>query len=285
MKILYEDQLVDRDHVKIDLEDRGYQFGDGVYEVIRVYNGQFFTLREHLERFERSANELKMELSYSVEKLESLLKDLVLKNDVEDGGIYLQLTRGISPRQHNFPVGTKTMLTAYPLPSRRPEKEQLHGVKVKLVEDVRWLRCDIKSLNLLGNVMAKQEAKENGAFEALLHRNGTITEGSSTNFYLVKDGVIYTHPATNLILNGITRLKLMEIIKEGSFKLEEKSVTLEDLKNADEAFITSTTIEVVPVVEADNTMIGNGEPGPITRKLQSLFLGKIESEKSKVGTP
>lgn len=173
---------------------------------------------------------------------------------------------------------TKAVFTAYTNDVARPEKLFENGVEAITVEDIRWLRCDIKSLNLLPNVLAKQEATEAGCFEAILHRNGTVTEGSSSNAYIVKDGQVITHPADNLILNGITRQVLAKLCEENGIPFMEKTFELTDLFEADEVFITSTTSEVMPIVKIDGKNVGDGNPGNITRKLQSLFEAKINQE-------
>ena len=272
MKILYNNQFKNRDEVVIDIEDRGYQFGDGIYEVMRVYNGNVFTLDEHLERLIRSAAELKIQLPYRVEDIKTMLLELVEQNHLEEGSIYVQITRGTSMRNHPFPAqSVPPVLIAYPLPKKNPSQEQQQGVKLKLIEDMRWLRCDIKSLNLLYNVMAKQEALDHQCYEALLHRNGTITEGSSTNFFAVKEGKLYTHPANNLILNGITRVEIKKLCEANGMTMIEKELMINEIESFDEAFITSTTLEIVPVIQIDEMVIGQGEPGKMTKRLQVLF--------------
>lgn len=272
MKVLSNNQFKNRDEVMIDIEDRGYQFGDGIYEVMRVYNRNVFTLDEHLARLVRSAAELKIQLPYRVEEIKAMLLELVEQNHLEEGSIYVQITRGTSTRNHSFPAqSVSPVLIAYPLPKKNPSQEQQKGIKMKLVEDMRWLRCDIKSLNLLYNVMAKQEALDHQCYEALLHRNGTITEGSSTNFFAVKDGKLYTHPANNLILNGITRLEIKKLCEVNDMTMIEKELTINEIESFDEAFITSTTLEIVPVTQIDDTVIGQGEPGEMTKRLQMLF--------------
>ncbi|MEM5017954.1 D-amino-acid transaminase [Metabacillus indicus] len=279
MYILVNGEYKKRDEVTIDLEDRGHQFGDGVYEVIRVYDGAFFAMKEHMERFIRSAEEIKIDLPYTIGELTGQLEELLRLNKTEDGGIYMQVTRGAAARKHLFP-GKDTLpeLTAYPIPCSKPASEQEVGISLSLLEDVRWLRCDIKSLNLLGNVLAKQEAHDRGAYEALLHRSGMITEGSSSNFYGVKNGSVFTHPANNLILNGVTRMKVEELCRQNGIEFLEERLSTEGLVSLDEAFITSTTSEVIPVIKVDEGKIGEGIPGPVTRKLQKLFDELIAKE-------
>ncbi|TCT22438.1 D-alanine transaminase [Melghiribacillus thermohalophilus] len=272
MYVWVNQELVERDRANVDLEDRGYQFGDGVYEVIRMYHGNFFMLQEHLDRLQYSLNEVGIPFNVKEHQVENKLKEIMKKNYIRDGAVYLQITRGAAPRNHGFPEHPEPVFTAYPLPVTRPHQEQLNGIRMTLVEDLRWLRCDIKSLNLLWNVIAKQKAKERGCFETLFYRNENhVTEGSSSNFFGVKNGVLITHPANSFILNGITRQAVLNICKEKQIPCEEKVMSLNDLKELDEAFITSTTAEVLPVKAIDDIRIGDGSVGPITRRIQKLF--------------
>jgi len=280
-KIILNDQIVDRSTVRIDIEDRGYQFGDGVYEVIRVYGGELFTAKEHINRLFQSAEKIKLELTYTHEQVEELVTTLLNENGIGNGSVYMQVTRGAAPRSHMFPSSssqTKAIFTAYTNQVERPEKSLENGVAAITADDIRWLRCDIKSLNLLPNVLAKQEATEAGCYEAILHRSGTVTEGSSSNAYMVKDGKVITHPADNFILNGITRQVLAALCKENGIPFVEEAFHVNDLFQADEVFITSTTSEVMPVVKVDGKEVGDGKPGEITRKLQNLFKAKIGQE-------
>ncbi|SDW31122.1 D-alanine transaminase [Marininema mesophilum] len=277
MTILFNDQLTERNDVTIDIEDRGYQFGDGIYEVIRVYNGKAFYLEEHIKRLVRSANELRIALPYHEDRLTSLLEELVTRNQLIEGNIYLQVSRGVAPRSHPFPEHSKAVIIGYTFDAPRPLSLLEKGVATILTEDIRWLRCDIKSLNLLGAVLAKQEAVEASCQEAILHRNGTVTEGSSTNVAIIKEGILYTHPANNLILHGITRNVILELARELGIPVREEAPTKEELFVADEVFITSTTMEIAPVISIDGKTIGSGTPGPLTRQLQEAFEAKIPS--------
>jgi D-alanine transaminase len=272
-------ELIDRDNAKIDIEDRGYQFGDGIYEVIRVYDGNTFTMKEHMERLYQSAEKMKLSIPYGKEEFSSKLLQLIELNGVGDGIVYVQVTRGVSSRQHHFPsrdvLGSVVAYTKdFPVPVGQMEK----GVTAKLVEDIRWLRCDIKSLNLLGNLLAKEEAASEGHFEAILHRGNTITEGSSSNAFIVKDGVIYTHPVTHLILNGITRRVIEDLCRKNGITFQEETFSVSELMEADEVFIASTTSEVMPVIEIDGQVIGEGNPGAVTKRLQALFNERIGIE-------
>lgn len=275
--------VTDRVSAKVDIEDRGYQFGDGVYEVIRVYNGKMFTGKEHLNRLVESAKKIRMELPYTSEALAGMMEELISKNELQTGIVYMQFTRGTSPRNHVFP-GTDVAPTfvAYTRKVARPEESMQKGVRTILDEDIRWLRCDIKSLNLLGNLLSKQKAAEAGCFEAILHRGQTVTEGSHSNISIIKDGVIITHPADNHILNGITRQKVLEVCSNEQISYEERAYSLDELFAADEVFSSGTTVEVMPVVEIEGKPVGNGEPGPMTRSLQELFKAEIEQQCGKI---
>lgn len=265
-----------QDEIKISIDDRGYYFGDGVYEVIKVYGKELFTAEEHVSRLFTSAAKINLSIPYTKEQLIDVARELINRNKLHDGHVYMQVTRGSAERQHHFPVpAVPAVVTAYTMAGSRPTENMKNGVAVKSVEDIRWLRCDIKSLNLLGSVLAKEEAKKAGCEEAILHRDGIVTEGSSTNMFGVKDGVVRTHPVSNLILEGITRQVVLQLCKELNIPVEEKAFTLEEAYEMDEFFFTSTTAEVMPVITIDDKTIGDGKRGVITEKLQSAFVTKI----------
>ncbi|WP_394580394.1 D-amino-acid transaminase [Cytobacillus firmus] len=277
--VILNGNLIERSKAKVDIEDRGYQFGDGVYEVIRVYNGKMFTADEHLERLLESGKKIELNIPYSKDQLKQMLIEMIDRNNLELGIVYMQFSRGTSPRNHAYPgADVAPVLTAYTRETTRPVESMRNGVKAILIEDIRWLRCDIKSLNLLGNIMAKQKAAQSGCFEAIQHRGDTVTEGSSSNIAIVKGGTLYTHPATNLILNGITRRKINEICSQNGIALKESAFTKEDLLAADEVFMSSTSAEVTPIIEIEGKPVGNGSPGPITNKLQNFFEEAIEKQ-------
>lgn len=265
-------QYTKQDEIKISIDDRGYYFGDGVYEVIKVYNGELFTAEEHIARLFKSAEKINLVLAYTEESILQVARELIEKNQLVDGHIYMQVTRGVAARQHHFPdPAVSSVLTAYTVEAQLPKEDMKNGVSVKSVADIRWLRCDIKSLNLLGSVLAKQEARSVGCAEAILHRDGIVTEGSSTNMFGIKDGVVKTHPVTNLILEGITRQVVLELCEELKIPVEEKAFTLEEALEMDEFFYTSTTAEVMPIIKIDEHIIGHGQRGALTKKLQEAF--------------
>src|SRR5699024_837930 len=271
-QVLFNDYFIDRVDAYVDIEDRGYQFGDGIYEVIRTYSGESFMLDRHLERFKSSAEKINLRLPHKIEKIKEMIEKLKNNNNLKDGTIYVQLTRGTSSRTHGFPESSvPSQLIAYTQPLKKPYKKQREGVYAILTEDIRWLRCDIKSLNLLGNVLVKQKAIEKECFEAIQHRDDLVTEGSSTNVFIVKDNCLYTHPITNLILNDITRCKVLELANTLKINIKEEAFSTQQLFNADEVFITSTTAEIMPIIKIDEKQINCGFPGVITKKIQENF--------------
>ncbi|HWK23761.1 MAG TPA: D-amino-acid transaminase [Ureibacillus sp.] len=276
---LWNDQIVEDQLVSINKEDRGYQFGDGVYEVIKVYDGEMFTATEHIDRFYASAEKIKLTVPYTKHKLHQLLHELVEANELNTGNLYFQLTRGTSPRAHQFPGNDVTpVLTGNVKEAPRSIENCQNGVKTTFAEDIRWLRCDIKSLNLLGAVLAKQEAFEKGCYEAILHRGETITEGSSTNVFGIKNGVLYTHPVDNFILNGITRGVILKCANEIGLPVKEQAFTKEQALKMDELFVSSTTSEITPVIDVDGNAINGGVIGEWTRKLQEQFETKLPNK-------
>ncbi|KPB06440.1 D-amino-acid transaminase [Bacillus sp. CHD6a] len=278
MKVLLNDKIMDRNEAKVDIEDRGYQFGDGVYEVVNIYDGVPFTLKEHIARLYRSAREIGIHLNERPEQLCNRLLELIKANNTEKGGLYLQISRGVSNRSHHYDQSLTPQLVAYPLSYKSVEDAQTYGVEAITSEDLRWLRCDIKSLNLLYNIMVKQKANEAGAFETILIRDGMVTEGSSSNIFIVKNGILLTHPANNLILNGITRTKLLEIMDANGWDYKIQPFEKEELMKADEVFLTSTTSEVMPIIKIDGVTFSEAMPGPYTRKFQRAFRETVQSD-------
>ncbi len=273
----------DKETMKVSIDDRGYYFGDGVYEVVKVYDGKLYTAEEHFTRFLQSAKKIRLDLPYTIEEFTEIAKKLTIDNGIVEGHVYIQATRGAAPRMHNFPgEDVVPMITAYAIHNPRPLSKIKEGVAVKTTDDIRWLRCDIKSLNLLGNVLAKQEAYEAGCAEAVFVRNGIVTEGSSSNMFGVKDGILYTHPATNLILNGITRRVVLTLCAQHSIGVMEEPFTLEQFNEMDELFLTSTTSEITPIVSVDGKPVGEGVPGRVTERLQQVFEKTIHELKMEI---
>lgn len=278
-KVFLNGQLIDRAEAKLDIEDRGNLFGDGIYEVIRVYNGELFTLEEHLRRFMSSAEKIRLTIPYDVAHMAATIKQLVRENQLELGIVYLQATRGATARKHLFPnKDVPTTFFAYTKSMPRPLEQLGDGVKVKTMEDIRWLKCDIKSLNLLANILAKQSAADDGCFEAIFHRDELVTEGSSSNIHIVKNGRVKTHPANHLILNGVVRQVMINHCGQIKIPVEETAFSLPELLKADEVFMTSTTAEVMPIVEINGQLIGDGRIGVTTAQLQRLYEQEINKQ-------
>ncbi|MFH4916633.1 D-amino-acid transaminase [Staphylococcus cohnii] len=278
-KVLINEHLVDEQDAKVPYNDRGYVFGDGIYEYIRTYNNNIFTAKPHFERLIRSAKEIGLELKYNVDELTELIQELLAANGVINGGVYIQVTRGAAPRDHAFPTpSVEANVMAFTKTYERPYKLLEEGINAITTEDIRWLRCDIKSLNLLGNVLAKERAVKYNAQEAIQHRGDIVTEGSSSNVYAIKAGEIYTHPVNNYILNGITRMVIKDIAEEKGIPFNEGTFTVDFLRNADEIIVSSTSIEVMPVVKLDGEQVGDGAVGPVTKSLQEGFNSYIDTD-------
>ena len=264
----------------VHIEDRGYQFADGVYEVVPVFGGILVDEGAHLDRLERSLGELKIAMPLGRRALMLVARELIRRNGLTNGFLYMQITRGVAPRDHKFPARAVPALVMTTR-QMKPHSEQVlsEGLKVVTVPDIRWARCDIKSTSLLPNVLAKQAAVEAGAYEAWqVDSSGYVTEGSSTNAWIVtKDGKVVTRDAGHAILSGITRLSLIELIRQDGLELEERAFTVDEAKAAKEAFLTSSTSFVLPVTRIDDTTVGNGHPGLLFGKLRERYLAYMAS--------
>jgi D-alanine transaminase len=257
----------------VSIEDRGYQFADGVYEVCEVNGGKLVDETRHMARLDRSLRELRMARPMSAKALSHVLRETVRRNRVRDGIVYLQVTRGVAPRDFPFPAaGTRSSLvvTSRSFDRARLEQQAEKGIDVVTVPDVRWQRVDIKSVALLPNVLAKQAARDKGAREAwMVDGEGRVTEGASSNAWIVtRDGVLVTRPLDTGILPGITRSVVMDELKAQGIKVEERAFTVEEAYAAREAFVTSASQIVMPVVSIDGKPVGNGAPGLITSALR-----------------
>jgi D-alanine transaminase len=262
----------------VHIEDRGYQFADGVYEVLAVVGGNIVDEDPHLVRLKRSLAELRIASPMSDAALKIVMREVVRRNRVRDGILYLQVTRGVAPRDHSFPKATKPVLVVTSR-ARKPVDRGImdQGVAVITIPDIRWQRCDIKSVALLPNVLGKQLAREAGAYEAWqVDREGCVTEGTSTNAWIVThDRTVVTRQADNAILNGITRLAVLDIIRREGYRFVERPFTVDEAKSASEAFLTSTTNGLVPVVKIDGMPIGSGAPGQLARSLHDHYRAHI----------
>ncbi len=260
----------------VNIEDRGYQFADGVYEVCEIRDGRLVDWPRHMARLERSLRELRIAMPMPLSALSVVMHEVVRRNRVAYGIVYLQITRGVARRDHAFPampVPPAIVVTARALNFAKNQATAAAGIKVVTMPDNRWPRVDIKSVALLPNVLAKQAAREQGAYEAwYVDGDGFVTEGASSNAWIVtRDGRAVTRPVSNRILAGITRGVLMEVLAELQIKLEERPFTPAEALEAAEAFVTSASQLVMPVVAIDNTTIGNGSPGAVSKRLREQF--------------
>jgi D-alanine transaminase len=267
---------------KVHVEDRGYQFGDGVYEVCEVRGGRLIDERRHLERLKRSLSELRIRMRLSERALGIIMREVVARNRVNYGICYLQITRGVARRDHAFPsqqVRPGVVVTARALNKVRNEALAEQGIAVVTVPDNRWGRVDIKTIGLLSNVLARQTAVEQGARDAwFVDARGMVTEASSANVWIVTPtGALITRHADNAILRGITRTVLFDAIKTEGLTVEERAFTLEEAYGAREAFITSASQIVLPVVRVDGRPIGDGKPGPVAIALRRAYHGYAEA--------
>lgn len=271
--IMSQGKFLHRDMLQYPYEERGIQFGDGVYEVVRIYHGEFYLLDEHIDRLYRSLRAIRIKIYFSREQMKEYLSQLLSKNNMKkDGSLYLQVTRGSAPRDHLFPKNATPNIYAYMKDAPRNIDKINHGVSAITSPDTRWEYCYIKSLNLLPNVLAKQEAYENDAHEAILFlKDGTVTECSTSNVYLVKDEKIYTHPPTNRILHGCVRMAVEKFSQQLNIPFIEESFSVKDIATADELFLTSSSSEVMPITHVDGEQISNGKRGPITKTLQEAY--------------
>jgi D-alanine transaminase len=274
--------FVPRAEANVSVEDRGFVFGDGVYEVLRAINGRLFASRFHNQRLERSLDGVRIQLTGkdSPGRFVDIGKQLLKENNLLEGEaiVYMQVTRGAATRAHHFPP-VDTPPTVYISVARFKPYADLaaSGAAVITHPDLRWGRCDLKTLNLLPNVLASQTAKERGAFEAMLVRDGVVTEGAKTNFFGVVNGTLRTHPCDTHILPGITRSVLRDLARELGIELDETPIKVGEIPKLSELFLTGTTTDVMPVVNLDDRRVGKGKPGELTRKLQRVLAESLAS--------
>ena len=267
-------QYLRSDAAQVHIEDRGYQFADGIYEVCLVIDGRYWDAEEHLDRMDRSLNALQIGAPMSRASLKIVMAELLTRNRLKDALVYIQITRGVAPRNHPFPVDTAAALvmTARRFDLDESDARAQTGAVVITQPDIRWRRVDIKSISLLPNVLAKQAAATAGAAEAWLETDGKITEGSSSNAWIVdQSGAIITHPKGHEILGGITRETVLACARDLQIKVVERPFTMKDVRAAKEAFMTSATTLVMPVVAVDGQTVGNGGPGPIALRLRDAY--------------
>ena len=266
-------EYVPEEQGKISIFDRGFLFADGVYEVTAVIHGKLIDYEPHMERLDRSLNEIRMAWPCDKTELRRMHEELVKRNKLDQGWIYMQVTRGAADRDFKFPkISTSTLIAFTQIKNLIDNPDAVTGVKVVTVPDIRWQRRDIKSVMLLAPVLGKQEAYEKGGFEGWMVEDGRVTEGTSSNAYIVKDGTVITRPLSASILAGVTRRSLFRLARERNVAIDERAFTPEEAYAADEAFLTSATNFVLPIVEIDGRRIGGGQPGPVARKLREIYL-------------
>ncbi|MDC9724356.1 MAG: D-amino-acid transaminase [Gammaproteobacteria bacterium] len=260
------------DQAKVSVFDRGFLLGDGVYEVIPVYAGHCFQLDGHLQRLQASLDGVRMGNPHSDEEWKILIQELIELNGGGNQSLYLQVTRGVAPRDHVFPEGVTPSAFAMSNPLQAiSEKYKKQGVSAITLPDIRWQNCNIKAITLLPNSLLKQQAQDAGAAEALLIRDGYLTEGAASNAYVVIDGTIYTAPKDEKVLPGITREVVIALAKKAGIPLIEEAVSENQLKQADEVWISSSTKEVLAITQLDGEKIGMGIPGPVWQQIDALY--------------
>lgn len=269
-----------KDKASVSPDDRGFYFADGVYEVIKFYKGKPFGFEDHIRRLRNSLNQIKIKFN-GYDNLLSISNALIEANGFKNkyAGIYMQITRGAANRIHRFPpANVKPTVYIRAFFMQNCLAEMAEGVVAITREDIRWHLCHIKSIGLLPNTLLFEEVAEMGAFECILVRDGNITEATHSNVFAIKNGVVHTHPESNLILSGITRAAVLNICRKLDLDVSEQPVKRSDIEKYDEWFLTGTGSEIVPVVQIDNKLIGNGVPGKITRKIQNEFFRKTYEE-------
>lgn len=263
---------IEEAHVSIN--DRGYNFGDGVYEVVRAYNGVMFGLEEHLDRLALSAAAVEIDLPWDMKKLKNITEDALVKSGIKEAIIYIQVTRGTAPRGHvpEEEMQPNLLVTVRNTPEIPPSLYS-EGVKATTMPEFRWQMCNVKSISLQASVLAKRRADQVGAAEALfILPDGTVTEGASSNVFIVKDGILMTHPADNRILAGVLRHFVLRVAGSLGVEVRVEPFNISDLMKAEEVFVTGTLAEVVPVVNVDGKAIGAGKPGPLTARIHKGFI-------------
>lgn len=272
MTVYLNGQFLPIEDAKISVLDRGFIYGDGVYELIPVYGRVPYRMRQHLERLQRSLGGIGLANPHSLVQWESIIQDLIGRMPFEDQGVYFQVTRGVAKRDHAFPVRVAPTVFMMSNPLVLPSADQVQrGVAVITGTDQRWLHCDLKTISLLGNVLARQAAVEAGAVESVLFRDGYLTEASASNVLIVKNGTIIAPPKDNLILPGITYDATFELAQAGGLPLTVRPVTRDEALGADEMWLSSSSKEVLAVTMVDGAPFAGGRPGPVFRKMYALF--------------
>ena len=272
MTVYLNGQFLPLEDAKISVLDRGFIYGDGVYELIPVYDREPYRLAGHLARLQRSLDGIRLANPHTTPEWEAIVRELIARMPFADQGVYFQVTRGVAKRDHAFPTGVAPTVFMMSNPLVLPTPEQIErGVAVITGTDERWLHCDLKTISLLGNVLARQAAVDAGGVESVLFRNGYLTEASASNVLLVKDGVVIAPPKDNLILPGITYDAAFDLAREGGLPVKMRPVAREEALAADEMWLSSSTREVLAVTTIDGSPFAGGRPGPVFRKIHALF--------------
>ena len=272
MTVFLNGEFMPMEEARVPVLDRGFIFGDGIYELVPVYSRAPFRLEGHLARMERSLSEVQIANPYSRAEWTRIIEQMIDKQSFDDQGVYWQITRGVAKRDHAFPKNVQPTVFMMSNPLVNPSKEIVeNGGKAVTAEDFRWQRCDLKTISLIGNCMLRQLSAEENAVETILFRDGRLTEASASNAYIVKNGVIATPPKDNLILPGITLDVVFDIVKRGNLPMEVREITRAEVFGADEVWVSSSSKEVVAVVDLDGKTIGTGKPGPVFRKAWQLY--------------
>jgi D-alanine transaminase len=280
MTVYLNGRFLPLEDAKISVLDRGFIYGDGVYELIPVYHRQPFRLRQHLARLQRSLDGIRMVNPHTDAEWESIIRELVARTSLDDQAVYFQVTRGVAKRDHSFPSGVEPTVFMMSNPLSLPTAEQVErGVAVVTAADERWLHCDLKTISLLGNVLARQLATDAGAVEAVMFRNGLLTEASASNVLIVREGIIAAPPKDNQILPGITYDAAFELARGGGLAAEVRPISREEALSADEMWLSSSTKEVLAVTTIDGKPFAGASPGPVFRKMYALF----QASKSRSG--
>ena len=272
MTVYLNGQFLALEDAKVSVLDRGFIYGDGVYELVPVYGRRPYRLRQHLARLQRSLDGIRLRNPHSDGEWEAIIRELIGRMPFADQGIYFQITRGVAKRDHAFPAGVAPTVFMMSNPLLLPSRDQVdRGVAVVTAADERWLHCDLKTISLLGNVLARQLAVDAGATETVLFRDGYLTEASASNVLIVRDGVIVAPPKDYQILPGITYDVAFELARQGGLPIEVRAVPRDEALAADEMWLSSSTKEVLAVTELDGRPFGGGKPGPVFRKVYALF--------------
>ncbi|WP_086234693.1 D-amino acid aminotransferase [Campylobacter devanensis] len=278
-KVFLNGEFIDKDSAKISIFDRGFIFGDGIYEVVPVINSIIVEKDGFWDRFQRSLNEINLNLPYTNDEFESILNNLIEINSLKEGGLYIQITRGVAPRDFSFVKGVKPTIMAFAFSDSVLEHPAAKsGITIISTPDIRWKRRDIKSISLLGQCYAKNQATIAGADECFMVEDGYVTEAGSSSAFIIKDGALITKPLSNEILPGIRRNRLLNLAKQIGLQIQERKFSMDEVYNADECFISAATIILLPVIKADGKAINGGKIGEYTIKLRELYKRALKLE-------